>query len=74
MGCRALIIDDNATNRLILQEMMTKWGIIVSSVDNGWSGITALREAQASNKHYDFIMLDYQMPVMDGLNNGGGNS
>jgi len=66
-GRRALIVDDNATNRLILQEILTKWGIIFSSVDNGWAGIAALREAQPSNNPYDFILLDYQMPVMDGL-------
>jgi PAS domain S-box-containing protein len=67
MGCRALIIDDNATNRLIVREMLTGWGAISTSVDNGPSGIAALQEAQASHKPYDLVVLDYQMPVMDGL-------
>jgi signal transduction histidine kinase/CheY-like chemotaxis protein len=67
MGRRGLIIDDNATNRLIVREMLTGWGATSTSVDNGPSGITALREAQASNQPYDFIVLDYQMPVMNGL-------
>ena len=66
-GCRALIIDDNATNRLILREMLTGWGAIVTSVDNGLSGISSLKEAQTSNNPYDFIILDYHMPFMDGF-------
>lgn len=67
LGRRALIIDDNATNRLIVREMLTGWGATSTSVDSGLSGITVLKEAQASHQPYDFIVLDYQMPVMNGL-------
>jgi CheY-like chemotaxis protein len=67
LGRRALIIDDNATNRLIVREMLTGWGATSTSVDSGLSGITALQEAQASHQPYDFVVLDYQMPVMNGL-------
>lgn len=67
VGRRALIIDDNATNRLIVREMLTGWGATSTSVDSGPSGITALQEAQASRQPYDFVVLDYQMPVMNGL-------
>ena len=66
-GRRALLIDDNANNRLILREMLTQWGTVVSSVDSGPSGLEALREAQQSGKPYDVVILDYQMPGMDGL-------
>jgi CheY-like chemotaxis protein len=66
-GRRALVIDDNANNRLILREMLTQWGTVVSSVNSGPSGLEALREAQVSGKPYDFVILDYQMPGMDGL-------
>lgn len=66
-GRRALVIDDNANNRLILREMLTQWGTVVSSADSGPSGLEALREAQASGNPYDFVILDYQMPGMDGL-------
>jgi len=66
-GRRALVIDDNATNRMIVREMLTGWGAVVTTADNGWSGITTLKEAKASNKPYDFIILDYHMPVMDGF-------
>ena len=67
MGRRGLIIDDNATNRLIVREMLTGWGATSTSVDNGPSGITALQEAQTSHQPYDFVVLDYQMSAMDGL-------
>ncbi|MCX5828723.1 MAG: response regulator [Deltaproteobacteria bacterium] len=66
-GRRALVIDDNATNRMIVREMLTGWGSVVTTADNGWSGITTLKEAKSSNKPYDFIILDYHMPVMDGF-------
>lgn len=66
-GRRALVIDDNATNCMIVREMLTGWGAVVTSVDNGCSGITALKEAKASGIPYDFIILDYNMPVMDGV-------
>ncbi len=66
-GRRALVIDDNANNRLILREMLTQWEIVVSSANSGPAGLTALREAQEAGKPYDFVILDYQMPGMDGL-------
>ena len=66
-GRRVLVIDDSANNRLILREMLTQWGTIVSSVDSGPSGLEALREAQEAGKPYDFVILDYQMPGVDGL-------
>ncbi len=67
VGCRALVIDDNATNRMIIREMLTGWGTHVTTAGSGWSGITALREAVASNNPYDFVILDYHMPIMDGF-------
>ncbi|MDQ5984630.1 MAG: Sensor histidine kinase RcsC [Syntrophus sp. SKADARSKE-3] len=66
-GSRALVIDDNATNRMILREMLTGWGTAVTTVDNGYGGISALKEAFAANLPYDFIILDYHMPIMDGF-------
>lgn len=66
-GRRVLVIDDNANNRLILREMLTQWGTVVSSVDSGPSGLETLREAQEAGKPYDIVILDYQMPGMDGL-------
>lgn len=60
---RCLIIDDNANNRLILEKMLSKWGIVCESCDNG---LTALKLLQTS-KSFDVIICDYNMPYMDGL-------
>ncbi|MCG6535012.1 MAG: ATP-binding protein, partial [Syntrophales bacterium LBB04] len=42
-GLRTLIIDDNSTNRLILREMLNRWGAVVADVDNGPDGLQLLR-------------------------------
>lgn len=60
---RCLIIDDNANNRLILEKMLGKWGIVCETCDNG---LTALKLLQTSNP-FDVIICDYNMPYMDGL-------
>jgi two-component system, sensor histidine kinase and response regulator len=66
-GLKALIVDDNATNRQILDEMMSHWGM-KTTLSNGAS--TALRELEAAareNRFFDLILLDAMMPVVDGF-------
>jgi len=60
---RCLIIDDNANNRLILEEMLASWGVCCESCDNG---LTALKLLETS-KPFDVIICDYNMPYIDGL-------
>jgi len=60
---RCLIIDDNANNRLILEEMLANWSICCESCDNG---LTALKLLETS-KPFDVIICDYNMPYIDGL-------
>lgn len=52
---------------MILREMLTGWGTAVTTVDNGCDGVSALKEAFAANVPYDFVILDYHMPIMDGF-------
>ena len=59
---RVLLAEDNPNNQTVLRLMMKKLGSEFSMVENGEQ---ALREAFSS--HYDIILLDVQMPVMDGL-------
>jgi PAS domain S-box-containing protein len=66
-GIEALIIDDNSTNRMILREMLSGWGIIVSEADRGEKGITELRKKAQSDSPVKIVLLDYRMPEMDGL-------
>jgi two-component system, sensor histidine kinase and response regulator len=64
---RVLIVDDNATNRRILQEVLTGWQMVPAMVDNGAAALAALQEAEQSARPFQLVLLDYQMPEMDGL-------
>ncbi len=60
---KALIVDDNANNRLILRQMLKLKNIEVDEAANGFEALQFL----ALNKQYDVILMDYHMPYMDGL-------
>ncbi len=66
-GTRVLIIDDNATNRLILQRILGGWGAMLTEVDSGAGGIVALRQHQEAGKPFDLVFLDNRMPEMSGF-------
>jgi signal transduction histidine kinase/CheY-like chemotaxis protein len=62
-----LIVDDNATNRLILTEILTSWGAMPVAVDGGPAALGALRSAAALGRPFPIVLLDGMMPGMDGL-------
>jgi len=64
---RVLVIDDNDVNRRILAEQLKTWGIDGHAVQDGPSGIAVLQEAASLGFAIDAIILDYHMPVMNGL-------
>ncbi|WCK01519.1 PAS domain-containing hybrid sensor histidine kinase/response regulator [Agrobacterium tumefaciens] len=64
---RVLVIDDNDVNRRILTEQLRSWGIDGHAVEDGPSGIAVLQEAASLGFAIDAIILDYHMPVMNGL-------
>ena len=64
-GLRALIVDDNATNRFILEEILRGWRLETTSVESGPAALMALR--QERGEAFDIVLLDQQMPGMDGL-------
>lgn len=66
-GLRALIVDDNATNRRILQEFLSSWGMLVSTAESGAAAIAALEGATTAGTPYRLILLDCRMPEMDGF-------
>jgi CheY-like chemotaxis protein len=66
-GKRALIVDDNATNRNILNNYLGRWGLEVSEVNSGSAALMTLQASAIQGVIYDLILLDMQMPVMDGL-------
>jgi len=57
-----LIVDDIFTNRLLLAEILKNLGVEFDMVENGREAIEALQ-----NKLYDLILMDIEMPVMNGL-------
>ena len=64
---RILIVDDNATNRNILNTYLSSWGLVVSEADSGSAALMQLQTSTLQGIVYDLILLDMQMPAMDGL-------
>jgi two-component system, sensor histidine kinase and response regulator len=64
---RALIVDDNATNRLILCEMLASRGAEVSEAVDGPEGLALLERARSSANPFGLMLLDSRMPGMDGF-------
>jgi two-component system sensor histidine kinase/response regulator len=64
---RALIVDDNATNREILHYQLLAWKIQNASTSSGQEALKVLREAAAAGTPFNLVILDMQMPVMDGV-------
>lgn len=58
----ALLVDDNPTNRSVGKAVLKKLGFLVSTSTNGQEAIE-----QMEQNHYDLILMDIQMPIMDGL-------
>ena len=59
-------MDDNAVNRLVLQEQVRTWKIRIGSCTSGVEALRKLRETHAAGNPYQIAILDYQMPEMDG--------
>jgi signal transduction histidine kinase/CheY-like chemotaxis protein len=62
-----LIVDDNATNRRILQEMLLGWRMAPSAASSVSEAVTALRESKESGHPIDVVLADVQMPIADGF-------
>ena len=66
-GLRTLVVDDNATNRTFLESLLSAWGIDVGCAADGPSTLTHLQTACREAWPYDVVLLDSQMPDMDGM-------
>lgn len=64
---RVLVVDDNETNRTIVCEQLSRWIRDVDSADGGPSAIDRFAEARRIGKPYGLVILDMQMPGMDGI-------
>jgi signal transduction histidine kinase/DNA-binding response OmpR family regulator len=66
-GRRVLIVDDNATNRLVLEEMAAGWGMQPFTAEGGAEALACLEEAWAGGEPFEVVLLDVRMPGMDGF-------
>jgi signal transduction histidine kinase/CheY-like chemotaxis protein len=62
-----LIVDDNYTNRRILQSMLEGWGMRATAVEGGRAAMQALEVAKSTGDLFPLILLDCQMPEIDGF-------
>ena len=63
---RVLIVDDIEVNRRVLREQVASWHMRCASLPSGAGVVNALREAQMLEDPYQFVLLDFQMPELDG--------
>jgi PAS domain S-box-containing protein len=66
-GLRALVVDDNATNRLILEELLRNWGMQVEAFPSGPEALTRMKEEKKAGQHFNLAVIDANMPEMDGF-------
>jgi two-component system sensor histidine kinase/response regulator len=66
-GLRVLVVDDNETNRRILDEMLASWRMMPTTVADAQSALDALRRQAGSRQRFDVVISDGQMPGVDGF-------
>ena len=66
-GKRVLVVDDNATNRKVLQHYLESWEMKISQCESAEEALGELRKAATSGEPYDLLLTDLQMPEMDGF-------
>jgi two-component system, sensor histidine kinase and response regulator len=65
-GLRVLVVDDNATNRRILQETVCGWGLVPETACSARDALAALQQAHQSEQAFQLVLTDLHMPQMDG--------
>jgi PAS domain S-box-containing protein len=65
-GVRILIVDDNATNQMLMTTLLSSWGCRFETAADGETGFAHLLAAAKSHDPYQIALLDHEMPGMDG--------
>jgi PAS domain S-box-containing protein len=65
-GLSVLVVDDNATNRLILAQVLTQWGMSPSLAESAPSALAAMHDAAAAGMPFSLVLSDVMMPGVDG--------
>ena len=66
-GLQVLVVDDNATNRRILDEVLFSWQMLPTSVENAAQALQRLRQAEHAGKPFPLVITDAHMPDVDGF-------
>lgn len=66
-GIRVLVVDDNATNRRILEEMLVNWQMETTSASGAVEALDTIRRAEKSNRPFSLVLSDMHMPDVDGF-------
>jgi signal transduction histidine kinase/CheY-like chemotaxis protein len=66
-GVKVLVVDDNPTNRRVLQGMLKRWEMKSASVEGGEEALEQLCAAWEAGEPYGLILTDMHMPAMDGF-------
>jgi CheY-like chemotaxis protein/signal transduction histidine kinase len=66
-GMRALIVDDNYTNRTVLFHQLSSWGMKIHTAKDAHQALEMLSSAVEEDRSYEVVLLDWQMPEMDGF-------
>jgi len=66
-GVNVLVVDDNATNRRILEECLRAWGMKATSVDGGNAALEEMKNGEITGSPFTIVLVDYMMPGMDGF-------
>lgn len=66
-GARVLCVDDNATNRTLLEALLSTWDMHADCVEDGPRALQRLRSAHRDACPYDIVLVDARMPGMDGM-------
>ncbi|MGP1628743.1 MAG: PAS domain S-box protein, partial [Giesbergeria sp.] len=69
-GLRVLVVDDNAHAAAVIAEMLQSMSFEVQQVHSGAEALVAVQQAGAKGRPFDLVVLDWQMPGMDGLELG----
>jgi CheY-like chemotaxis protein len=66
-GLPVLIVDDNATNRTLLERLLGNWRMRPTAVDGGAAALRAMNQARAGQRPFPLVLVDGRMPEMDGF-------
>lgn len=66
-GQRILIVDDNSTFRSVIEKQVKRWGMRADSTYSGKEALALMRNKSNLGEAYDYIVIDHDMPIMDGI-------